>query len=135
MNNQGQEYTRQPQSLPIWRDSQRLLTFLEQVVSDFPRYHKYALGSDLRRQALLIVRLLSRALNAPKAQRVQQVIHLQQSIDDIKIMIQTAKEIKAFKNFQQFQQAAELAVALGKQSGAWLRRLNHYQAQPEHGGN
>ncbi len=68
MNNQGQEHARQPQILPIWRDSRRLLAFLEQMVSGFPRYHKYALGSDLHRQALLIIRLLSLALNAAKAQ-------------------------------------------------------------------
>jgi hypothetical protein len=59
------------------------------VVSVFPCHHNYALGSDLRRQALMIIRLLSRVLNATKSQRERQVIHLQQSIDDLKIMIQT----------------------------------------------
>ncbi len=86
---QYQPSHRHPQSLPIWRDSQRLLVHLELVVAGFPRYHKYALGSDLRRQALLIMRLLGRALNEPKSQRRVQVKRLQQSIDDIKIMIQS----------------------------------------------
>lgn len=36
--------------LPIWRDANRLLIEIEQAVRKFPRYHKYALGSDLRRQ-------------------------------------------------------------------------------------
>lgn len=38
-------------------------------------------------------------------------------------MIQLAKEIKAFKNFQQFQVVSELVVLIGKQGGAWCRQL------------
>jgi len=47
--------------LPLWRDAQRLLLDVEQVVRGFPRYHKYTLGSELRRQAMDINRLVARA--------------------------------------------------------------------------
>lgn len=40
------------QQLPLWRDSNRLLVAVENAVHGFPRYHKYALGADLRRQAM-----------------------------------------------------------------------------------
>ncbi len=51
-------------NLPIWRDCNRLLLEIEQAVRQFPRYHKYAVGADMRRQALYICRLLVRALDA-----------------------------------------------------------------------
>ncbi len=33
---------------PIWRDANRLLVMIEKVVRDFPRYHKYIIGSEMR---------------------------------------------------------------------------------------
>ena len=46
---------------PIWRDAQRLMVLVEEAVRRFPRYHKYTLGSDLRRQAMHLCRLVNRA--------------------------------------------------------------------------
>jgi len=43
--------------LPVWRDATRLLLEIEQAVREFPRYHKYSIGSTLR--------LRSRAGHAP----------------------------------------------------------------------
>jgi hypothetical protein len=40
--------------LPIWKDAVALATLLEEAVRRFPRYHKYALGTDLRRQAYAV---------------------------------------------------------------------------------
>ncbi len=37
---------------PICRDAQRLLLAVEQCVRNFPRYHKYQIGSQLRAQAV-----------------------------------------------------------------------------------
>ena len=43
-------------------------------------------------------------------------------------MLQLGNEVRAFAGLGQFQQLVELAVALGKQSGGWRRRL---AARPE----
>ena len=67
---------------------------MEEAVRVFPSYHKYALGADLRHQSIVISRILVRALNANGAERAQQVKWLQHAVDDIKVMIQTAKEIQ-----------------------------------------
>ena len=45
--------------LPLWRDAQRFLLEVELAVCAFPRYHKYTLGSDLRRQAMDVNRLVA----------------------------------------------------------------------------
>jgi hypothetical protein len=110
------------QQMPLWRDASRLLLAIEEAVRHFPRYHKYTLGSDLRKQAMGVCRLIVRAYN-DKAQRERQVARLVVVIDDLKIQIQLAKELRVFRHFREFQAIAELVVAVGKQSGGWRRRV------------
>ncbi|MCI5147797.1 MAG: four helix bundle protein [Candidatus Electrothrix sp. AR3] len=117
--------------LPIWRDANRLLLELEQAVRQFSRYHKYTVGTDLRRQAMYICRMLVRSLSAEEGQRLHQVRQMRHAVDDIKVMIQLAQEIKAFQNFRQFELISGLAVAIGKQGGAWYRQLSKRNARPE----
>lgn len=107
--------------LPIWRDAGRLLLEIEQAVRGFPRYHKYTVGSELRTTALRLCQSIHRAHSRrqSRAKLVQQVAEL---VDDLKMQIQLARELKAFQNFAQFQRAAELAVSLGRQAGGWLRQ-------------
>ena len=49
--------------LPLWRDANRLLLEIELAVKTFSRYHKYTIGSDMRRQAMGVIRLIVRALD------------------------------------------------------------------------
>ncbi len=96
--------------LPIWRDANRLLLAIEQAVRGFPRYHKYTLGTELRRQAMQVCRLIMRAADqrAEQAQWLQQLVT---AVDDLKLSVQLAKELEAFRSFTDFQAIAELAVA------------------------
>jgi len=109
-------------SMPIWRDASQLLVMIEQAVRHFPRYHKYALGTEMRQQAMRVCRLIVRAYH-DKENRVTQVQRLNDAVDDLKIQIQLAKELMAFRHFQEFEAIATLAVAVGKQSGGWKRHL------------
>jgi hypothetical protein len=108
--------------LPIWRDANRLLLAIEQAVRAFPRYHKYTLGTELRRQAMQVCRLIMRAADQ-RAEQARWLGQLVVAIDDLKLSVQLAKELEAFRHFQEFQTVAELAVAVGKQSGGWRKRL------------
>ncbi len=42
----------QAEHLPIYKASYDLCLYLEQVVRGFSRYHKYAIGADLRDRAM-----------------------------------------------------------------------------------
>ena len=110
------------QQTPLWRDSTRLVVLMEEAVRTFPKYHKYALGTDLRRQAIGVCRLILRAYSA-RNDRQKQLERLIVAVDDLKLLVQLAKEVKAFKSFNQFQLIAEVSVGVGRQSGAWLIRL------------
>ncbi len=108
--------------LPIWRDANQLLLEVEQAVRNFPRYHKYSVGTDLRKQSMGLVRLITRAYRAEDDRR-RQVRRLVFAVDDLKVLIQLTKELHAFANFSQFQRISQLAVSVGKQSGSWLKKL------------
>lgn len=108
---------------PIVRTANRLLVVTEEVVRRFPRYHKYTVGSDMRRQAMQLSRLANRAWR-DKGNQAEHVSRLVWAADEFKLTLQLAKTIKAFANFAQFEQCAELAVQLGKQGGGWNRSLS-----------
>ncbi len=71
------------QNTTLWRDANRLMLVIEEAVRKFPRYHKYAIGTDLRRQAQGICRLISRAATAPPSERKHQVQRLVLAVDDL----------------------------------------------------
>ncbi len=108
--------------LPIWKDAVALAALLEEVVRRFPRYHKYALGADLRRQAYAVCRRVVVA-NGERDGRLAAVERLVLAVEELKLLIQMDKEVRTFASFQEFERAAELTVALSKQSGGWRRAL------------
>ena len=107
--------------LPIWRDANRLLLDIEQAVRGFPRYHKYTIGSELRTTALRLCQTIHRA-HSRRQSRLKLVQQVSERVDDVKLQIQLARELRAFQNFAQFQWVAELAVSLGRQAGGWLKQ-------------
>ncbi len=115
---------------PIWRDANRLLVAIEMAVRGFPRYHKYTIGDEMRRHAMRLCQTIHRAYSRKKSKLrlIQQAAEL---IDDLKVQIQLAREIRAFSNFSQFQQVAELVVSLGKQAGGWLKQARAEAARPQ----
>lgn len=117
--------------IPIWRDANLLLLEVERAVKNFPRYHKYTLGSELRLSAMRVCELVAQAWHERQLQR-ECLSRLSRCIDGLKIKLQLAKELQAYKNFAQFQRLVELAVIVGKQSGGWLGKVAQSQ-RPEAG--
>ena len=115
-------------NIPIWRDANNLLLEMEQAVRHFPRYHKYTLGTEMRQQAMLICKLVSRSWR-DKAHIMDTLPLLVEAVDDLKIQLQLSKELHVFRNFAEYERLCTLSVQIGKQSGGWLRRVQ--AAQPE----
>ncbi len=78
------------QNIPILRDARLMMVEVERTVKDFPRYHKYTMGSELRKKAMDIYQFVSRAIQY-KHTRAKWVQHLMLAIDDFKCQIQIAK--------------------------------------------
>jgi len=89
-------------SIPLWRDANTLLLEVEKSVRHFPRYHKYTLGAEMRKQAMWVCRLINRAF-MEKESKLDIVKGLVAAINDLKLQIQLAKELQVFRNFAEFE--------------------------------
>lgn len=115
--------------LPIWNDAMQLAVHLERCVARFPRYHKYALGTELRRAAQQLLGAIMRCASA-RERRTVELERLVLIVEQIKTQLALAREIRAFSSFTDFAVAAETAVGLGKQGEGWLRQARR-KAGPE----
>lgn len=106
------------ENLPIYRKAVELTVLLENTVRVFSRYHKYAIGADMRNLARSIAALIIKANS--ERDKVRTLTELRDKCEEMKFIITIGKEIKAYKSFKQFQEAASLAVDLSRQSEGWL---------------
>jgi len=104
----------------IAKMSERLLADLERAVRGFARYHKYTLGSDIRTQAMTVVRNCHRAWR-DRARQEHWKSELAWSIDELKLSLQIGSQIHAFKSFSQFESLIRTAEELGRCAGGWKR--------------
>lgn len=111
----------------IAKKSERLLVDIEQAVHGFYRYHKYSIGSDLRNQAMAVVRLCHRAWR-DRSNQAQRVSDLIWAIDELKLTTQLGSHIRAFKSFRQFELIIRAAEEIGRCAGGWRREI-HLKSQ------
>ncbi len=107
--------------LPIYRKGLELVVFLDNAVRGFSRYHKYSIGERLRNTSWDVVTLVVRANNTPVAKRRELLVALRDKIEEVSVALTVAKELEAFSNHNSWQQAARMAVDLGRQSEGWLK--------------
>lgn len=107
----------------IVKDAERLLLDIELAVRSFPRYHKYAVGAELREQARAVTRLSHRAWR-DRARQMEWSGRLAFAIDDLKLSLQISQQVRAFKSFDQFAAIARLAAEVGKQCGGWRKQIH-----------
>ena len=104
----------------IVRLAERVLVEIENAVRAFPRFHKYAIGNELRSQARDTARWAHRAWR-DRARRGEWLNRLVFAIDDLKVTMQVANTIQAFPSFRLFESLARLISDLGRQCGGWQR--------------
>ena len=120
--------------LPIYKAAMDLGVYLEGMVHNFSRYHKYTTGQELRNLAREIIKLIIRANSARDKCDILSELVIQ--CEMLKTMLFFAKETKAVQSFKAFQHASGLAVLLCRQSEGWLRssRKGPNRPSPDHRG-
>jgi hypothetical protein len=109
----------QSKNFPIFKSAMDLTVYIEQIVKGFEKYHKYTIGVDLRERSKEILFLINRANLSND--RVVALTNLRDSCEDMKILLQLCKELKAFRSFKQFEYSALLTVGICKQAQSWLK--------------
>ena len=106
------------EKLPIFKKALDLNVYIEDAVRSFSHYHKYAMGSELRQKAREVLYGIYRVHFATNKREA--TVALRDSVEELKITIYLAKELKALRNFKQFEILSRLAVELAKQAQGWL---------------
>jgi hypothetical protein len=93
----------------------------------FARYHKYALGTDLRDGARRALKLIVRA-NA-RRDKTPVLLQLRKELEELKVLLRLGQDVKAFPNFKSFEHAITLVVEIARQNEGWLKsqRQGHGQ--------
>ena len=105
--------------LPIYKKAMDLTIYIEKIVSNFSRYHKYTLGTELREQSREIVGLIIKANSA--AERIQILYQLREKLEGLKVLIRICKEVRAFHCFNSFVRASKLVVEISRQGEGWIK--------------
>jgi len=105
--------------LPIYKSSYDLCLYLDRIVRNFSRYHKYTLGTHLREGALRVLRLVTRA-NA-RSDKAPVLLRMREELEELKVLLRLCRDAKAFANFNSFQHSIELVTEIAKQNEGWLK--------------
>src|SRR5262249_47653603 len=117
----------QTEPLPIYKSTYDLCLYLEQVVHNFSRYHKYALGADLRDGARRALTLVVRANG--RRDKTPVLLQLREELEELKVLVRLGQDVKAFPTFKSFEHTITLVVEIAKQNEGWLKsqRQGHGQ--------
>ena len=113
--------------LPIYKAAYNLCLWLEQVVRGFSRYHKYAIGSDLREGSRRVLRLVVRA-NA-RTDKTPVLLDLREEVEELKAMLRLCHDAKGFVGIAAFEHGARLVVEIAKQNEGWLKSQSGMQGR------
>ena len=109
----------QTEHLPIYKAAYDLCLYLEQIVRNFSRYHKYSLGQDLRDGSRRTLRLIVRA-NA-RWDKAPVLLEIREEVEELKVLLRLCHDAKGFASFNSFEHAIGLVVNVAKQNEGWLK--------------
>ncbi len=114
--------------LPIFRNAYDLVLELDQRVHGFSRYHKYAVGSDIREVGREVLKLIIKANNLGRKEPVLQELRWQ--LEYLKVLLRLAYESGAFPSGKKgYLFCSEKAVELAKQNEGWLKATGRNRKQ------
>lgn len=105
--------------LPIYKATYDFCLYIEQVVQGFSRYHKYAIGADLRDGARRALRLVVRA-NA-RHDKAGVLLRLREELEELKVLLRLCHDTKAFPNFNSFEHSVTQVTGIARQNEGWIR--------------
>lgn len=105
-------------NLPIYKSSFDLCVYFEKIVKNFDRYHKYAIGTDLKNKSRQIALKITHAnLSKSKTTYIQEIIIL---IEELKLLVRLCKNINGFYNKNSYSYSSKLLTNLDLQANNWL---------------
>ena len=83
--------------LPIYKKAMDLAVYLEKIVRDFSRYHKYTLGSELRAKSREIMGVIIAANS--RVEKLPLLLELHEKLEGLQVLLRSCKEVRALNAF------------------------------------
>ncbi len=110
----------QYENLPVYKKALDLTIYFETIVRNFDRSDKFTIGSDFRNKSRRVVVLVALANTAKnRKQYLEEAIPI---LEELKILVRVAQEIKAFKNSNSYEFSSKAIIEILKQCEGWLRK-------------
>jgi hypothetical protein len=102
------------ENLPIFKQALDLNVYIESCVQNFSRYNKYAIGAELRQKAREVLYAIYKIYFSQH--KIEAILYLRDKIEELKITIYLLKELKALRDFKQFELLSQMVRELAKQA-------------------
>ncbi|HOB72548.1 MAG TPA: four helix bundle protein [bacterium] len=102
-------------NMKMYRSAFSLMLYIEEEVAKFPRYHKYSIGSEIRKMIFEIVTMLAGFNENQCDKKVEIMKQILKEIEKLKIKLALSREIKAFKSYNTWFHAAEMLYEISAQ--------------------
>jgi len=109
------------QELPLYKATLDFCVYVDTIVKNQEKYHKYGIGEELRRNTREMFYVVNRVMYVRDKEASLKA--LVEKCDETKSILLLAKAINAFKSFKQFEHSSGMAVNICKQSQAWLKSV------------
>lgn len=105
------------EELAVYKTCLELTSYFEDTVRHFDKYHKYAIGMDLRKTSQRILLLVAKAnIKRFRIDCLTQAIEL---LEELRILVRIGGEIKAFKQYDRTKHPTERIISALKQCEGW----------------
>ncbi|HHB95289.1 MAG TPA: four helix bundle protein [Campylobacterales bacterium] len=111
-------------NLPIFKQAMDLNVYIEDAVRAFSRFNKYGIGSELREKARVVLYAIYKIYFSKN--KIESILELRDTIEELKITIYLAKELKSLRDFRQFELLSQMVRELAKQAQGWLNSQKPY---------
>jgi len=105
-------------TLPVYRDTYRLILLIFEATRKFPREYKYTLGQDMKRDGLVLIRSIYRAnKNQNKEQHLE---NFQDDLELLKLQIRLAYDMHIIPVKKQVE-ILEMMDIISRQVSGWKK--------------
>jgi len=109
------------QHLPLYLKIYQLIKFLYELVRNFPKHYKYALGENILELSWECLDLTLEANVLPNEKKYPKILNLSISFDKLKMRLRMAQELNLISE-KQFAHIQEYYIKeIGEMIGGWLK--------------
>lgn len=105
--------------LPIFKAAYDLTLYVENIVRNFSRYHKYTLGTDLRNRSRRILEKIVETNSSGDKQF--HLLELRQELESFKVMVRLCHDSGCFASARSYLHLSERVTNIARQNEGWIK--------------